>query len=57
MAMRARSVPFDAHSSFALIAAAFTSSEAGCHDGGSCSHGTLVATDKPDQAQYAGAGF
>ena len=35
----------------------FTSSEAGCHDGGSCSHGTLVATDKPDQAQYAGAGF
>lgn len=38
MAMRARSVPFEAHSSLALIAAAFTSSDAGCHDGGSYAH-------------------
>ena len=47
MAMRARSVPFDAHSSFACIAAAFTSSEAGCHDGGSCRDGAPVGTKAP----------
>lgn len=50
MAMRARSVPFEAHSSFAFIAAAFTSSEAGCHDGGSCRHGAPVNTYTSDPA-------
>ena len=52
MASRARSVPLAAHSCLAFTAAALTSSDAGCHDGGSFHEHSGASTQKQGKSSY-----